>query len=157
MSTWNRRIMFLGSGVRQVRRPSVSWLSRQCEIINTSQPYRHPRPFTGIALFTSSATVSKHTPSTGPHTTCLEGRFYITSELYIRAKSTKRSGKTATKHNTQVYTCLSSTEANINTDSEHCNTDWNTPLTYSVALVRKRTIPIERQPLVGEVGANFFG
>jgi hypothetical protein len=29
-------------------------------------------------------------------------------------------------------------------------------LTYSVALVRKRTIPTERQPLVGEVSANFI-
>jgi hypothetical protein len=27
----------------------------------------------------------------------------------------------------------------------------------SVALVRKRTIPIERPPIVGEVSANFFG
>jgi hypothetical protein len=27
----------------------------------------------------------------------------------------------------------------------------------SVALVRKRTIPIERPPLVGEVSANFCG
>jgi hypothetical protein len=26
-----------------------------------------------------------------------------------------------------------------------------------VALVRKRTIPTERPPLVGEVSANFFG
>jgi hypothetical protein len=30
-------------------------------------------------------------------------------------------------------------------------------LTYSVALVRKRTIPTERPPLVGEVSANFCG
>jgi hypothetical protein len=30
-------------------------------------------------------------------------------------------------------------------------------LTYSVALVRKRTIPIERPPLVGEVSANLCG
>jgi hypothetical protein len=27
----------------------------------------------------------------------------------------------------------------------------------SVALVRKRTIPTERPPLVGEVSANFYG
>jgi hypothetical protein len=31
------------------------------------------------------------------------------------------------------------------------------PYTYSVALVRKRTIPTERKPLVGEVSANFCG
>jgi hypothetical protein len=30
-------------------------------------------------------------------------------------------------------------------------------LTYSVALVRKRTIPTERPPLVDEVSANFCG
>jgi hypothetical protein len=29
--------------------------------------------------------------------------------------------------------------------------------TNSVVLVRKRTIPIERPPLVGEVSANFIG
>jgi hypothetical protein len=28
---------------------------------------------------------------------------------------------------------------------------------YSVALVRERTTPTERQPLVGEVTANFWG
>jgi hypothetical protein len=28
---------------------------------------------------------------------------------------------------------------------------------YSVALARKRTIPTERPPLVGEVSANFSG
>jgi hypothetical protein len=125
-------MMLLGSRARQVPRPSVSRLSRQCEILNISQPHRHPRPVTGIVLFKSSAIVSKHTPSTGPHTTGLVGRFYIIFVLYIRAKSSKRSGKTATKRNTQVYTCLSSTEANINTDSEHCNTDWNTPIIAAI-------------------------
>jgi hypothetical protein len=30
--------------------PSVSGLSRQCEILNILQPYRPPRPVTGIAL-----------------------------------------------------------------------------------------------------------
>jgi hypothetical protein len=30
--------------------PSMSWLSRQCRILNISQPYRPPRPVTGTAL-----------------------------------------------------------------------------------------------------------
>jgi hypothetical protein len=49
--------MFLGSKVRLVLGlttlpPSMSRLSRQCGILNISQPYRPPRPVKGIALLT---------------------------------------------------------------------------------------------------------
>jgi hypothetical protein len=31
--------------------PSMSWMSRQCGILNISQPYRLPQPVMGIAFF----------------------------------------------------------------------------------------------------------
>jgi hypothetical protein len=59
MSTGNiKKLMFLGTKVRLVRgadnltaiyEPS----SRQCGILNISQPYRPPRPVTGIALLST--------------------------------------------------------------------------------------------------------
>jgi hypothetical protein len=46
--------MFVGSKVRSLHRlttlpPSVSQLSRQCGILNISQPYNSPRPDTETA------------------------------------------------------------------------------------------------------------
>jgi hypothetical protein len=55
MSTRSRKITFLGSRSRplglKILPPFVSRMSRQYEILNISQPYRVPRPVTGIALF----------------------------------------------------------------------------------------------------------
>jgi hypothetical protein len=55
MSTRGRKIMFLRSGARPVRRADrftaiCKRFSRQCGILNSSQAYRPPRPVTGIVL-----------------------------------------------------------------------------------------------------------
>jgi hypothetical protein len=56
MGTRSRKlIMFLESKVRPVRRAdnfatNCEQMFRQCGILNISQPYRPPRPVTGIAL-----------------------------------------------------------------------------------------------------------
>jgi hypothetical protein len=57
MSARNRKEMSLGSRARAARKArlttsplSLSLLSRQCGILNISQPYRPPRSVIGIAL-----------------------------------------------------------------------------------------------------------
>jgi hypothetical protein len=54
MSTRSRKIMFLGSIARPVRRAdnltAICELSRHCGILNISQRYRPPRPVAGTAL-----------------------------------------------------------------------------------------------------------
>jgi hypothetical protein len=48
MSTRSREIMFLGS--RADNLTAICEPIRQCEILNISQPYRPPRPVTGLVL-----------------------------------------------------------------------------------------------------------
>jgi hypothetical protein len=54
MSTRSKKV-FLGNRARPVlttvNLTAVNRLSRQCGILNISQPYRPPRPVTGITLF----------------------------------------------------------------------------------------------------------
>jgi hypothetical protein len=45
--------------------PSMSRLSRQYGILNISEPYRPPRPVTGIALLFSSSNSSRSSSSSG--------------------------------------------------------------------------------------------
>jgi hypothetical protein len=57
--------MFLGSRARPVSKaytlpPFVSRLFRQCGILNIAQPYRPPRPVTGIALLLFSTRYPGH-------------------------------------------------------------------------------------------------
>jgi hypothetical protein len=49
--------------VASISQLTVSRLSRQCEILNISQPYRPPRPVTGISLLFFTF----FWPSLGPH------------------------------------------------------------------------------------------
>jgi hypothetical protein len=60
--------MFLGSRAlpgRDNLTPSVSRLSRQCDILNISRPYRTPKPVAGIALliffFTLNSSITYYT------------------------------------------------------------------------------------------------
>jgi hypothetical protein len=62
-----------------------------------------------------------------------------------------RAGLDGMEKRKKLYSFLES-----NPDRPSCNPWWLKKIN-SVAVVRKRTIPTERPPLVGEVSANFGG
>jgi hypothetical protein len=50
--------------VASISQLNVSRLSRQCGILNIAQPYRPPRPFTGIALLFLLYVYTRHSLKT---------------------------------------------------------------------------------------------
>jgi hypothetical protein len=101
------------------------------------------------------------------HSVGLLGRLISSSQglyLYTHIENTRARARLHTHTHTHTHTQSHQTsmlwvgfEPTISATVTGVSKCWSYLTTNSVALVRKRTIPTERPPLVGEVSANVSG
>jgi hypothetical protein len=151
--------------------PYVNRLSRQCGIIHISQPFRPPRSVMGIALlFSCSSETSvyfqritrRYIPEQSSYNCrCSDDVLHMYATTLVTQTEVDRCLPSIPPDklwtSTWVRSCLLLSKPFINHSFYHSSLHCLQPITNSVALVRERTIPTERPPLVGEVSANFCG